>query len=184
MKIRNYLQAVQTHLEGVSKADLVGVDMRGFNVAISASRFDPWELQHESFRAPAIRLSFIGGPRSKALANEERSFDLAFAAFVITDRRDRIPAGMDLVEWAATALVLFRPASMRGVGPARDQRIEALSSADFEKRSVDLHAVAWTATCRLGRDEIDAGVHDPSLLVADPEGIEVDIVSADLPEGI
>lgn len=184
MKISDYLNAVQSHIEGASKTDLSHLDLRAFNVRVSASRFDVAELLTESFRSPAIRLSFLGGLRSKALPNEERSLDLAFAGFVITDSRVRVLAGMDIAEWLFNTMVLYRPADMRGVGFARDQRIEALSSAEFEKRAVDLHAVAWTATCRLGRDEIDAGVHDPDALVTDPDGIDFEIVTVDLPEGI
>lgn len=184
MKIVSYLQTVQSHLEGASKDDLAHLDMRGFNVGISASRFDASELAHESFHAPAIRLSFLGAPRSKARANEQRRFDLAFAAFIVTESRDRVPAGIDLAEWVVGTLILWRPAGLIGVGLVQDLRIEALSSAEFERRSVDLHAVAWTVSCLLGQDEIDAGVHDPDARIVLPDGITFDLVAVDLPEGV
>lgn len=184
MKINAIQKALKTRLEGASKDGLTG-DLRRFNVEISRGRFDAAELMRESFHAPAIRLAFLGGPRSGAIANGERRYDAAFAAFIVTDTNERAVSGIDLMEWVAAQIELWRP-QIDGVQMPKDQRLEALYSGDIDKRGVALHAVAWAMMVRIGHDEIGAGPHDPAALApqGDPDAIDVTIAPTDLPEGV
>lgn len=184
MKINAILTALKARLEAASKDALTG-DLRRFNVEVSRGRFDASELMRESFHAPAIRLAFLGGPRSRAAANGQRQYDAAFAAFIVTDMSERAVAGADLMEWVAAEIELWRP-DLPGVQIPKDQRLEALYSGDIDKRGVALHAVAWAMVVRIGHDEIGAGPHDPTALApqGDPDALDFAILPTDLPEGI
>ena len=162
---------------------LPDVDLRGWNVEISEGPFDAGELTRQSFRAPALRIAFLGAARSKAQPNEERAYDCGFAVFIVTDRKTRTPDGVTLAQWVAEQITLWRHHQLRGVGLPNNQRLQALGL--IEDKGVAVHAVAWTQPVRIGRDAIDAGVHDPAAIPPSGQwGLEMDIIAADLPEGI
>ncbi len=185
MSIAALLTALKERLETAPTGVDAGIDMRGFNVALAPGRFDAYELTRESFRAPALRVAFLGAGKSQALANEERRFDAAIGVFIVTDRRGRDVDGLLLAEWVAARVELWSNHGLRGVGIPKDQRIEALHTGELGERGVAIHAVVWVQTVRLGEDEIGAGVHDPSALIAagaDDLALTIDVV--DLPEDI
>lgn len=162
---------------------LPDLDLRGWNVEISEGPFDAGELTRQSFRAPALRIAFLGAGRSKAQPNEERAYECGFAIFVVTDRKARTPDGVTLAQWVAEKITLWRHHHLRGVGLPNNQRLQALGLV--EDKGVAVHAVAWTQPVRIGRDEIDAGVHDPTAIpVPDAAGPVTDVAITDLPEGI
>ncbi|WP_374425920.1 hypothetical protein [Paracoccus sp. (in: a-proteobacteria)] len=185
MSIAALLTALKDQLEAARDADIGGVDMRGFNVAVAPGRFDAHELTRDSFRAPAFRVAFLGAGKSRALANEERLFDAGLGVFVITDRKARDLDGLLLAEWISDRVELWSNHGLRGVGIPKDQRIEALHTGELGDRGVAIHAVVWGQTVRLGHDEIGAGVHDPAALVGvTPADLTLTIEAGDLPDDV
>lgn len=185
MSIAALLTAIKARLENASTTDIDGVDLRGFNVALTPGRFDAGELMRESFRAPACRVAFMGAAKSQALANEERRFDAALGVFIVTDRKARDLDGLLLAEWVAVQIELWSNHGLRGVGVPKNQQITSLYTGDLGDRGVAIHAVSWMQTVRLGHDEIGAGVHDPGALVAvPPEDLGLNVDNANLPEDV
>ncbi len=181
--INELLNALKSSLETLSSADLPDVDLRGFNVEIGDGPFDAAELTRNSFRAPALRVAFLGAGRSRARPNEERAYDGAFAVFVVTDRKKKTPDGTAIMVWVAEHITLWRNHAIRGAGLPRDLRLQAMGV--IEDKAVAVHAVAWTQPILIGRDAIDAGVHDPAAIPAPgPTGPETDVALTDLLEGI
>ena len=152
------------------------------DVGITAGRFGATELMEESFRAPALRIAFLGATRSKAAANEQRLYDAGFAVFIITDAKNRATLGVELAEWVASRMTLFI-SGVKDCGTPKDMRIEALYTAEVDRKGVSLHAVGWAQTIRMGVDAIDAGVFAPeAFLSGAADGPEITVT--DIPEGI
>ncbi len=147
------------------------------NVEISAGRFDLAELTHTGFRAPAVRIAFLGAGKSSAQANEEREFEAAFSAFVVTEGARRGEEGRAILSEIAAAITLWH-SGVRGTGLPKNLRIDALSTFEIERRAVALYAVSWTQNVRLGVDEVGAGVHDPAALPV--AGAEADTTIAEV----
>lgn len=165
MKISTHLNAIFADLESV-KGDL-GVK----DIEISEGRFDASEIGRDSFKAPALRVAFLGAPKSKALADTTRKYDAAFAVFVVTDGRGRSARGIDIVEAIAERVELNR-FSTKDVGVPKSQRIDALYTSQIGQKGISLFSMSWVQSVCIGTADV-AGSEDPfSIDISQPpEGV-------------
>ncbi|MBI1495400.1 hypothetical protein [Halocynthiibacter styelae] len=144
--------------DDMKTADL-GQTMR--DVDITPGQFGADDLERQSFRAPALRIAFLGAPKTDALANETRRYEAALAVFIVTDGADRITDGVAIMEAVAARVELNQFSAGLGIGVPKNHRMQALYSATKSK-GVCIHAVAWSQNVQIGEvsdcgGPIDAG---------------------------
>lgn len=167
MKISDFLTSIETALKAATEL----ADVR--DIAVTPGRFNVDELARQSFRAPALRIAFLGAPKTTPTADATRRYAGAFAVFVITDGRGRDLAGIDLTQSVAELIELARFTDGYGVGRPADLRMDALYSGDLNDRGVSLHSISWTHSMRLGQSEAPGTAPDPAAMP--PAGTEIDI---------
>ena len=183
MTIAAHVLAVRDALREIAP----GLGVAVAEVQHTPGQFDAGEIGRQSFRAPAMRVAFLGARRSTAQASEARRFDGAFAVFLITDGRERGTSGLDLVEAVAMTIEenWFSTDSF-GIGLPSEVRIDALYSGELDDENISLHSVSWTQGFRLGQARGLA--HSEPGDTASPKGADEDpdqeIVLTELPEGI
>mgnify|MGYP000088386224 CR=1 FL=1 len=151
----NLLKAIEADLKS---ADL-GVAPR--SIDITPGQFGGYDLEHQSFRAPALRIAFLGAPKTEAIANETRRYETALAVFIVTDGSDRITEGMAIMEAVAARVELNRFSDGLGVGFPKNHRMQSLYS-DTKSKGVCIHSVSWSQVVRIGEASdcggpVDAG---------------------------
>ncbi|WP_299152017.1 hypothetical protein [uncultured Tateyamaria sp.] len=158
MTLAAHLQAIEAAL---NDADLPPC----CDVAISPGRFDASELGRTSFRGPALRVAFLGAPRTTPLADTSRRYGCAFAVFILTEGRNRAIEGLDLTELVAEVVELNRFSHAR-VGIPDSIRLDTLYSGDVDDKGVSIFSVSWTQAMRIGASvgsgtaSLDAAVPD------------------------
>ncbi|PIE13825.1 MAG: hypothetical protein CSA70_03670 [Rhodobacterales bacterium] len=165
MKISDFLTDVETLLKGAETLS----DVR--DIAISPGRFNADEIARRSFKAPALRIAFLGTPRTQPRADETRRYDCAFAVFVLADGKNRATEGLDICQAVAELVEVERFTDGRGVGLPRNLRMDALYSGDVDDKGVSLHSVSWVQSLRLGVSAGIATAPDTTDIV--PEGAEL-----------
>ena len=164
MKISTLLDAIKTELAGAKTLS----DVRDLDV--SPGRFNADEITRRSFKAPALRVAFLGAPRTQPKADDTRSYDAAFAVFVLTDGKGRANEGIDLTQAVAEEIEVNRFSDGFGVGLPTNLRMDALYSGDVDEMGISLYSVSWTQRLRLG---ISQGLATPDDLNATiPEDVE------------
>lgn len=148
-----------------------------------AGRFDADEIERQSFKAPALRVAFLGAPRTQPKPDETRSYDLALAIFVLTDGRGRALEGIDLTQAVAEEIELNRFNAPGGVAVPENLRIDALYSGEIDDKGISLHSVSWTQRMRLGMSSGLAAAQDPQALMDAGADLTQEIDITFLPEG-
>ncbi|MGR3484066.1 MAG: phage protein Gp37 [Paracoccaceae bacterium] len=137
----------------------LGLGIEDGEILSTPGRFGAAEVQQESFRAPAIRVAFLGAKRSTAQATGARRYLGRFAVFVLTEdgRSDeRSNRGLDLMEAIARHVEGARIGQGFGHGLPEDVQLEPVYTGELERQNVSIHAVAWVQGLRLG-DPIGLG---------------------------
>ena len=165
MKISALLEAIKADLT----ADATLKDVR--DIDVSPGRFNADEITRRSFKAPALRVAFLGAPRTKPKADDTRRFEGAFAVFVITDGRDRATEGVDLTQAVAEAIEVNRFSNGLGVGLPENLRLDALYSGEIDDSGISLHSVSWTQSLTLGKSHGLGTSDDPTAII--PGGVEL-----------
>lgn len=172
-----------SHLEAIS-AELKAAELPSTtNVDISPGRFDASEIKRRGFRCPALRVTFLGAPRTQPLPDRTRKFNCAFAIFILTDGSERTITGLDLIETVANVIEVNR-FSAHSVGFPEDVRIESLYTGEIDNKGISISAVSWTQAMRIGTSIAQAG----PLPGAEPVGANADIGQTfditELPDGV
>lgn len=166
MKISELLTAIKDDLHAHDAfADVRDID-------VSPGRFNADEITRRSFKAPALRVAFLGAPRTKAKADDTRRYDGAFAIFILTDGRNRATEGVDLAQAVAERVEVNRFSDGKGVGLPENIRLDALYSGDIDEKGISLHSVSWTQGLTLGKSSGLASAPDPAARI--PDGTELD----------
>ena len=159
VKISALLEAITSDLK---KAEA----LRGVrDIKVSPGRFNADEITRHSFRAPALRVAFLGAPRARATACDTRRYEAAFAIFVVTDGKARAMIGVDLTQAVAEAIEARRFGDGSGVGLPENLRLDALYSGDIDDKGIALHSVSWTQALTLGEASGLAQPDDPSAII-------------------
>lgn len=178
MKITAFLKAIEADLKTVP--ELSGVQ----DIAVTPGRFNASEISRRSFKSPALRIAFLGAPKTQPKADGTRSYNGAFAIFVLTDGKDRDLECVDLAQAVAEHLELNRFSSDMPVGLPAGLRMDVLYSGEIDNKGLSLYSVSWTQTMRLGESQGLADAEDPTAIM--PEGTEpsptIDITS--MPEDV
>lgn len=177
MKISALLTAIEADLK--ANADLSSVR----DIAVTPGRFNADEITRRSFKAPALRIAFLGAPRTRANANRSRRFEGAFAVFVLTDGRGRVTEGVDIVEVVAAGIEDNRfSENAIGLGLPDNLRIDVLYSGDVEDKGISLYSVSWTQAFHIGSQ---AGLGEPRDGALTPGGeINLDTHIVRTPRGV
>lgn len=178
MSIGTFLDAIMTDIQ----APLA--ELRVGDIATSPGRFDASEIDRHSFKAPAVRIAFLGAGRSKAQANNARKFDASWGVFVVTDGRGREHEGLEIMAAVAVQIEGNRFAAGLPVGIPENIRLDPLYTSSVDDKGIALFSVSWTQTIRLGASFSFDGANDPTAIP--PEGVDLttQIDITDLPEGI
>ncbi|KPU84960.1 hypothetical protein JI58_00500 [Marinosulfonomonas sp. PRT-SC04] len=174
---------ITTLLEAI-KTDLVASDLGAVvkDIEVTPGRFTEFDLGRQSFKAPALRIAFLGAPKTAPLANEVRRYEGAFAIFALTDGKHRVLEAIDLIEMVAAHVELNNFSAGLGVGFPKNIRMETLYTGQMDKKQVSLNAVAWHQTIRIGEPCSIAGPEDEGAIV--PEGTELTQTPIAFPEGV
>lgn len=178
MKISDLLDAIKADLtDATALKDVRDID-------VSPGRFNADEITRRSFKAPALRVAFLGAPRTQPKADDTRRYEGAFAVFVMTDGKNRATEGVDLAQAVAEEIEVNRFSNGLGVGLPANLRLDALYSGEVDDHGISLHSVSWTQALTLGKSKGLAAADDPTAII--PEEVqtteEIDITI--LPEGI
>lgn len=178
MKISELLDAIKADLKDAEALS----DVR--DLEISPGRFNADEITKRSFKAPALRVAFLGAPRTQPKPDDTRSYEAAFAVFVLTDGKGRANEGIDLAQAVAEEIEVNRFSDGFGVGLPMNLRMDALYSGDVDDLGISLHSVSWTQRIRLGKPKGLSAADDPAAII--PEEVETteEIDITILPEGI
>lgn len=175
MSLAQHLEAIKTELEAAELPNRT-------NVEISPGRFDASEVERRGFRCPALRVTFLGAPRTQPMSDRTRKYNCAFAVFILTDGKDRTVDGLGLIETIANVIEVNRFSDAR-VGFPEDVRIETLYTGEIDNQGISISAVAWTQSMRLGTS-VPTGGPLPDATVIDPAAeLEQTFDITELPEG-
>lgn len=158
-KISTLLKAVEAELKDAQTLSAVR------DVAVTPGRFNAAEIGRRSFRAPALRVAFLGAPKSKARADATRRFNAALGIFVLTDGKARDIEGIDLTEAVCEVVEANRFSKGPGYGLPDNVRIDALYTGEINDHGISLHAVTWTQAVHLGNSAALAIAPDPSAFM-------------------
>lgn len=178
MKISDLLNAIKADLtEAEALKDVRDID-------VSPGRFNADEITRRSFNAPALRIAFLGAPRTKPKADDTRRYEGAFAVFVMTEGKKRATEGVDFAQAVAEEIEVNRFSNGLGVGLPINLRLDALYSGDVDDQGISLHSVSWTQALTLGKSKGLATPDDPTAIIPEDVETEQDIDITFLPEGI
>ena len=126
------------------KADLADAETLSNvrDLDVSPGRFNADEIIRRSFKAPALRVAFLGSPRTQPKADDTRSYEAAFAVFVLTDGKGRANEGIDLAQAVAEEIEVNRFSDGFGVGLPMNLCMDALYSGDVDDLGISLHSVS------------------------------------------
>ena len=178
MKISALLTAIENDLTAFFPRSEVR------DIAVSPGRFDASEITRRSFRPPALRIAFLGAPRTQPKPDETRRFEAAFAVFIATQGKDRATEGVDLAQAVAERIELNRFSDGNGVGIPSNLRIDALYSGAVDDKGLSLHSVSWTQSLRLGNSTAPGLPSDPAAAIPDDVELDTQIDITQLPEGL
>ncbi len=122
--------------------------------ATGPGRMTEAEIKTMAVRTPAIRVACLGLPKAEAVGDGEVDRDVAFAAYILTTDKPRLPrdtAALAMVE----DLLLRLPGqrwetdSVHAIAESA-ATAENLYSSKLGNTGVTLWAVVWTQTVRMG----------------------------------
>ena len=176
MKISDLLDAIKDGLTGAEALQHVR------DIDVSPGRFNADEITRRSFKTPALRVAFLGAPRTQPKPDDTRRYEGAFAVFVMTDGRNRATEGVDLTQAVAEEIEVNRFSDGLGVGLPANLRLDALYSGDIDEKGISLHSVSWTQALTLGKSK-GLAADDPGAVI--PQEVETaeEIDITILPEG-
>lgn len=178
MKISDLLDAIKTDLaNAISLSQVRDID-------VCPGRFNSDEITRRSFKAPALRVAFLGAPRTKPKADDTRRYEGAFAVFVLTDGKHRAAEGIDLAQAVAEEIEVNRFSNGLGVGLPENLRLDALYSGDIDDNGISLHSVSWTQALTLGKSMGVATATDQGGIIPQEVETNEEIDITILPEGI
>jgi len=177
MKISDHMTAIGDALRAAPDLAMVN------EVKVTPGRFDASEITKRSFKAPALRVAFLGAPKSQGTADGTRRYDVALAVFVLTDGRERETEGVDIAQAVAELIELNRFSDGSGIGLPTNLRMDALYSGSVDDKGISLYSVSWTQTMRLGASAGIAAASDPDAIIAPNLPLDAQIDITVLPEG-
>lgn len=178
MKISDFLKAIEADLDKAPELDAVR------DLEITPGKFNASEITRQSFKTPALRVAFLGAPKTQAKADSTRQFNGAFAVFVMTEGRDRDLEGIDLAQAVAERIEMNRFVDDMPVGDPTNQRIDVLYSGEVDNTGLALFSVSWTQTMRLGKSQGLADFDDPAAVIPKGTVLNTDIDITKLPDGM
>lgn len=126
-------------------------DMR--SVEAHFGPFDIDELKAFSLKAPAVRVSILGGPMTP-VSTREQEVRLQIAAYIVTSSTAALPA--DVAALAIGEAIVERLSGRsftRWSTPAQDLRLDNhYSGALREKGAIALFSVSWQSQIVIGRN--------------------------------
>ena len=178
MKISAHLNAIEADLITI-QADL---DIK--DIKVSPGRFDASEITRRSFKAPALRIAFLGAPRTVAQADETRKYDCAFAVFILTDGKTRALEGVDIAEAVAAHIELNRFSAITETGVPKNIRMDALYSTHIDDKGISLYSVSWTQSIKIGKSCALGAATDENAVIPPGTPLVQDIDITQLPDGV
>ncbi|WP_224825596.1 hypothetical protein [Cognatishimia sp. MH4019] len=178
MKITDLLEAIKADLQATdSLSDARDID-------ISPGRFNADEVTRRTFKAPALRVAFLGAPRTQPKPDATRRYEAAFAVFVLTDGKGRANEGIDLTEAVAERIELNRFSDGHGIGLPGNLRIDALYSGDLDDKGISLHSVSWTQAITIGTSEGIGAAGPSDTTMSESIELNTDIDITRMPEDV
>ncbi len=119
-------------------------------------RFDLGELKNFATKTPGVRVAILGLSPVEPLPSGERDVPLLMAAYVITKDAPGLPrhvSALNITETLANRI----PDHHFGAcsGPATGMRGQNLYSGEINKAGVNLWALSWSQTVRIGTRFLD-----------------------------